>query len=251
MRKTRLLLGFPLLVTTISVIDHLAQLVTATITSQKLVSDLLSASIILGLSFWSPYVLRWLAVKEAPPLRDEAFKAEIARVCQDVSGASPRLVLLASDKATASCSGSGKTSTIFLTTGLLSTFSRQTVLATIAHECGHLRMRHAVHQALMFSCMFLASRWMALPPFSMPVFMLVYLAVARQFELTADQQAADHVGTGAMTQCLIDLSAHVGTPAEPSKGPRMSMWRDLLCSHPSFERRIAALQRHAIEQPAR
>lgn len=239
MRKTRLLLAFPMLVTAISVIDHGSTLISRSHQVHQLVADLLSASMIMGLALYSPYLLQWLAVKPAKVDPPGAF--DVLETCTAVLGFSPRLVVLDSPKLEASCAGSGRTSTVFVTTGFLRRYSSSTVRATAAHEASHLRLNHSMHQALMFSCLYLAGRWVGLPSMAMPVLMLGYLAVCRAFEFAADQLAAEHVGEEAVIQMVNDLRPATG-PSTLRHARWWSATHQLLCSHPSFDNRVSALK---------
>ena len=114
------------------------------------------------------------------------------------------------------------------------------MLATIAHEMGHLHGKHLILQGLMFAGFFFIARTVTtISPVAAPVFLLAYFTTTWRFEFFADRFSALHVGPRAMEACCVELAAVRGTPIDPDHKPKL---KDRISTHPTFAARIHRLR---------
>ena len=86
----------------------------------------------------------------------------------------------------------------------------------------------------MFAGLFVGRSVIGYPLALLPLVLLGYLAFLRRCEYAADSGAARVVGRSRARQALQELSSMVGE-VRPHR-----WWFQLLSTHPSFQRRIAA-----------
>lgn len=245
-RKTRLLIAAPLVIGVVLSIDVVSKAIASDAAQAKLIGDGLTAVLFAAAPFFLPYLLRFLAVRRIQledligPVRADEIRSLIDQVLGLKQGdPRPTLFVLDSDKCEASCVGTGSSATIFVTRGLIGTLTPKSLLATIAHEGGHLLGKHLVLQGLIFSIIFFVGRTItAIPPAAAPLFIGLYLMIAWRFEFYADRVSALHVGPRVMQACCAELATLRGQSIQVGQKPKLS---DYLSTHPTFAARIHRL----------
>lgn len=247
MRKDRLAIAAVILITSMIIVDLLVKYVATSAPQQKLLGDAVTAVMIASLAFVIPHVLRYLAGKQVSieSVIGSQRRDEIEHLMSKILGIRdrqrlPKLIVLDNEKCEASCVGVGSQATIFITKGLLTTLSDRSLLATVAHECGHIAGRHLLLQGLLFASIYFVGRtFVSLTPMHTPVFLAAYLSIAWQFEYYADRVSALHVGKSAMQVCCKELAAIRGKSIDDTTKTSLL---DYISTHPSFAMRIARLE---------
>lgn len=245
LRKSRLLFAAPILLAAVLSIDVLARAMASNAAEAKLIGDTISALLFAVSPFFLPFLLRYVAAPQIPlkdlvgPVREYEITALIDQTLK-LKGKRPELRVLDSDTIQAVCVGTGASATIFVSRGLIEKLSPKAVLATIAHEMGHLHGKHLILQGLMFAGFFFIARTVTtISPVAAPVFLLAYFTTAWRFEFFADRFSALHVGPRAMEACCVELAAVRGTPIDPDHKPKL---KDRISTHPTFAARIHRLR---------
>jgi len=251
LRISRLVVAAPLLIGAVLSIDVLARAMASNAYEARFIGDTISALLFAVSPFFLPFLLRYLAAPQIPlkelvgPVREHEIMALIDHASTN-KGKRPELRVLDFNRVQAICVGTGASATIFVTKGLIETLSHKAVLATIAHELGHLHGKHLILQGLMFASFFFIARTVsAIPPVAAPLFLLAYFMTAWRFEFAADRYSALHVGPRAMEACCVELAAVRGTPLDLGHKPKLKLklkLKDRLSTHPTFAARIHRLR---------
>ncbi len=129
--------------------------------------------------------------------------------------------------------GLGKAATIFMSSSVAS-MDESELRAIIAHECGHIKLGHAVVRLCVFgSLLALAIVINGMPVIAM-VANLFVLWTMRQMEFQADRSAAQIVGREAVAAALSSARTVLG---------EVAAWQTLFSTHPRFSARIERLAR--------
>lgn len=244
-RKSRLLFAVPVLFGAMLSIEVVARFLAKDATQVKLIGDTIFALLFAVSPFFMPFLLRFVAARRIP-LTDlvGAVRAYEVTALMDqivtLKGKHPELLVLDSDKCEAVCIGTGASATIFVTKGLINTLSPNALLATIAHEMGHLHGKHLILQGLMFASFFFIARTITIiPPYAAPLFLGLYFLTAWRFEYAADRFSALHVSPRAMEDCCVELAAVRGQSINPEQKLKL---KDYISTHPNFAARIQRLR---------
>lgn len=188
----------------------------------------MSLGLLSFLAFFAPELFR--RTMRAQPLEDGETRREIERLCEAIGVRCKDFLVWKTGGRIVNAMVVGLTKGtryVFVTDGLLKALPTPEVLAVVAHEAGHAKLRHLpTYFALSLAMMLLlqtAEEWLLpmLPEGSEQLFLLAFLAVfwfgilgwlSRRFERQADLFAADHVGVllpGAGAVTLPGLPAPV------------------------------------------
>ncbi len=126
-------------------------------------------------------------------------------------------------------------SCIYVTSGLVSTMSKDAIKAIIAHEDTHVREKH-IQGTFAFAVCFTLGSYGTNNNLVFIAGVVIFMALRRYFEYRADAGAVERVGKDAVINGLLELSA-----AYPeSKWERGLVF---ISSHPTLGMRIKAIER--------
>lgn len=124
---------------------------------------------------------------------------------------------------------------LFITTGALREMSPAGMIGVLAHEAGHVRLKHTDQLCVLFGAMGGSKIAFGIPPLGIVVLLFGYLYLSRTREFAADAEGARQVGKEAMYAAF---SEHRHATEEAD----ISRFSELFVSHPSLHRRIAHVQ---------
>jgi Zn-dependent protease with chaperone function len=239
MRNTRLAMAFPALMLVVCGIDQVSIALTANSQQATNAATLLTAALIVSYAWVAPWIQELVALpsstKHVYDLR--RLSVLVKRLSRMNGIATPKLVLIEHESHVAMGVGLPGHSIIFVTTGLCQRIQHDSLRGVLAHEIAHITLRHALFQSIVFGTLYAGKVVLNLPPEMAPLIILGYLAFMRQCEYAADAGAASMIGPMAMKSTLRDLARMVGESKTPS-------WIvELLSTHPSFAKRISAIDR--------
>ena len=203
-----------------------------------------------AVSVWACYgvVFAWLLVEPMvsalvlSPMSDESVESvEMSLIASEIAMTmginAPRVKVYAGDHFSAMTAGYGAGATIFLSRRVAG-FDRDIVRAVVAHECGHIKLRHMEWRTLMLGSLLL----LALIPSGLSLLVvfanLFVLWAVRAMEFKADAAAAKAVGVENMCKALIQVREIVG---------EVPAWSLMFNSHPMFGQRLVGLGGTKVE----
>lgn len=153
-------------------------------------------------------------------------------MAQDSGTENPKFYVYDSDRFDVMVSGIGRGVTI-LVSGAAAELDERRLRSILAHEFGHIKLRHAVIRLTMYgSLLTLAILGQSVTAVVLPANLFV-LWTMRQMEFAADREAARVVGRDNVREAL----EHVGSVLGDIPG-----WQSAFSTHPTFRDRIARMR---------
>lgn len=237
MRPSRLLLAFCALFGVVVAIDQLAGLVFSGAEQKETASAFLTGLLLLTYAWIAPWLHERLALRPTKGHSDarKLLAVTLKRKAQSAGIPTPKLVLIEHPSRVAFGVGMPAVSTVFVTTGLCENIDTETLDFVIAHEVSHISLGHSLFQATVFCGLFLGKTLLGFPALLAPLLLLGYLGFMRQCEFAADARASHLTGHATTRHGLSTLAQMMGEATRPNTVV------ELLSTHPSFHRRIAAV----------
>lgn len=123
---------------------------------------------------------------------------------------------------------------IFMSSAMASGLSAGALACVIAHECGHMIERHPRKQFIILGLLACVKATTGITIAAIFMVILAYLYMLREWEFIADKHAAEIVGADCVVSAFNEFRALSGEKD-------ISRLSEFMCSHPSLNRRIAAL----------
>lgn len=236
MRSSRLLLAFPVLVGVVAAIDTVAGFVSSSPEAQQITSAWLTGLLLLSYAWIAPWLHECLAVASTTGHAEtrKLLAVTLKRHAAAAGISTPKLIFVEHASPVAFGIGLPGASTVFVTTGMCEAVDARTLDFVIAHEVSHISLKHSLFQAIVFAGLYLGKVLLGLPPLLAPFILLGYLAFMRQCEFAAD------CGASRLTNCSTTRHGLAALAQMVKEVKRPSVLVDLLSTHPSFHRRIAA-----------
>ncbi|NHZ99041.1 M48 family metalloprotease [Massilia sp. CCM 8734] len=175
-----------------------------------------------------PLLLMRRTVRGSSERRVRRIGAGIAR---DSGTANPKFYVYESEKFDVMVSGIGRGVTI-LVSGAAADVDDQQLRSILAHEFGHIRLRHSLIRLTMYgSLLSLAIVGHSMTAIVLPANLFV-LWTMRQMEFAADRDAARVVGRNDVRTALERVGGVLGD---------IPQWQAVFSTHPTFRDRIARL----------
>ncbi len=124
---------------------------------------------------------------------------------------------------------------LFITTGALRDMSPAGMIGVLAHEAGHVRLKHTDQFCVLFGALGGSKIAFGIPPLGVIVLLFSYLYLSRRREYAADAEGARQVGKDAMFAAFSELR-------EATQETDISRFSEFFVSHPSLHRRIEHIQ---------
>jgi Zn-dependent protease with chaperone function len=154
-----------------------------------------------------------------------------ARVARDSGASYPRFYVYDSPIFDVMVTGIAKGVTIVVS-GAAAQLDENKLRSVLAHEFGHIRLKHAVIRLTMYgSLLSMAVIGNSTVMVAVPANFFV-LWTMRQMEFAADRDAARVVGAGNVREALEHVSAVLGD---------IPAWQSIFSTHPTFRSRISRL----------
>ncbi len=124
----------------------------------------------------------------------------------------------------------------FVSTRLVDSLSHGALRGVLAHEYGHVANRHPIKQATILGLVAGVKVGIGVPFGAAVVLLLAYLFMLREWEFVADAAAVDRAGQDDVFSAFEEYQIIEG-------GKDMSRLSEFFSGHPSFRRRIVAINR--------
>ena len=175
------------------------------------------------------------------PSRISPHLTDSVETAMKIAGAqihrSPRMILYSSRRPSAVTASDGLHCCVFVSTSLVKALTPSSLVAVLAHECGHIREGHPLRMALMLGLLAGVKMSIGVPPAAVVPIFLAYLMMLREWEYFADRQASKVVGNEAVLEAFNEYRAASGDKDS-------SKWAEIFCGHPSLHNRIDALKEY-------
>ena len=224
-------IGLLLLISaTLVVTDDLAKLMNA---ESPLVSGFVFGGLIYILAMNGGFVVRFCVKGE---LKDNKIgKGAESMINQWVPLKNVRVSVLEFDKMRTALVGERGGYRLFITTGALREMSPAGMIGVLAHEAGHVRLKHTDQLCVLFGALGGSKIAFGVPPIGVVLLLFAYLYLSRIREFAADEEGAKQVGKEAMYAAF---SEHRHATGEAD----ISRFSEFFVSHPSLHRRIQRIQ---------
>lgn len=202
---------------------------------RELVLGLAAGAMVYLMAYRIGSILRFVIDKriEAGTLieRGESILKEIA-AC---SGVTATLLVFESSKLiTFSVSDGHNRSCICISSGMISSLSRDAIAGVLAHECGHINANHPRRLALLLALLATVKMSGGISAAIVVMVILTYLYMQREWEFAADKKGAECVGPSALITAFNEYKSVSGEKD-------LSRLGEIFSAHPGMHRRIAAL----------
>lgn len=141
----------------------------------------------------------------------------------------PSFLIYKSSRVDVYVCGIGKRATIIMSRGV-ALLDKDDLRCVLAHEFAHIRLLHPYVRLMMFGSLLSFAMLIQIAPMAMLLVNLIVLWIMRQMEFSADDEAARIVGRHQLCSTLCRMQKLFSDSPE---------WQHIVCSHPSFQRRIA------------
>lgn len=184
--------------------------------------------------YLEPIIDRALLLRK---INDPVQTARINRIAQEVADQfqipCPQLCVYDDKHFDMMVVGIGKWSTIFISVPA-TTIDDFELKAILAHEYGHIRLRHAVTRIALYGCLLSLAMLSNGTNFIVLPANLFMLWTMRQMEYAADKAASEVVGVSQVTAALNHISKGITDPPT---------WQTVFSTHPTFAQRINRLNK--------
>lgn len=134
---------------------------------------------------------------------------------------------------------SGQKHRTFVSTGLVDALSPGALRGVLAHEYGHVENAHPAKQGLVLGAVAAIKMSVGIPLGAAIVLLLAYLYMLREWEYVADARAVRHAGRSNVLCAFGEYQAIHG-------GKDMGVVSEFFCGHPSFSKRVRAIQQNLV-----
>lgn len=149
-----------------------------------------------------------------------------------------------SDRFIAITVNSGNTHRAFVSTRMVDSLTHGALRGVLAHEYGHVDNRHPIKQATILGLVAAVKFALGVPIGAVVVLLLAYLFMLREWEFVADAAAVKRTSPEDVLAAFDEYRLIEG-------GQDMNRFSEFFSGHPTFSRRIAAINRNLAVSPER
>ncbi|WP_126448201.1 M48 family metalloprotease [Sulfuricystis multivorans] len=139
---------------------------------------------------------------------------------------------------------SGDTHRAFVSTRMVDSLTHGALRGVLAHEYGHVVNRHPIKQATILGLVSAVKFGVGIPVGAVVVLLLAYLFMLREWEFVADAAAVKRTSPEDVLAAFYEYRLIEGDKD-------LSRLSEFFCGHPSFRRRIAAINESLAVSPGR
>ena len=201
---------------------------------RQLITGLTTGAVVMLLAYRSGSIVRFVLGKQiaAGELHGKV-KAALAAI-RLPRPLRYRVVLYKAKNPSAFTVSDGGMCCIFLSSAMTEGLSSGALTCVIAHECGHMLERHPRKQFIILGLLACIKATTGITIAAVFIVILAYLYMLREWEFVADRHAAEIVGGDRLVAAFKEFGVLSGEKD-------ISRLSESMCSHPSLNRRIAAL----------
>lgn len=234
LRWHRVLLGFAAVSVFIGLVDELGIWLLPPKSMRLIITGLTTGAVVMLLAYRGGSVVRFVLGRQ---IEGGELGSKVTAALATFQLSVPlryRIVLYEAKNPAAFTISDGGICCIFMSSAMVKGLSREALACVVAHECGHMLEHHPRKQYIILGLLACVKATTGITIAAVFLVLFAYLYMLREWEFIADRHAAGIVGAERLISAFTEFRKLSGEKD-------ISRFSEFMCSHPSLDRRIAAL----------